>query len=68
MRRPWLKRKMYAVMCDGIGIIGGTLAYNRKDAISHLFGGGIIPAEWEAMKRSGYRTVQAQVEILQRPR
>jgi hypothetical protein len=54
---------MYAVSCDGIGLIAGTLAYSRREAISHFQGGGIIKKEWENQKLAGYRTVLALVEV-----
>jgi len=56
-------RRMYAVSCDDVGLIGGTLGYNRKEAISHFLGGGVLPGEWEKHKRQGYRTVCALVEV-----
>lgn len=63
-KRP--KHRMFAVSAEGIGIIAGTMAYSRQDAINHLFGGGPAKGEWEAMKRSGYRTVEVCVEIWNR--
>lgn len=59
-------KRMYAVSCDGIGLIAGTLAYSRRDAISHFQGGGFIRGEWEDAKTSGYRTVKAQVKVITR--
>lgn len=63
MSKRRIRKQMYAVSCDGIGLIAGTLAYSRKDAISHLMGGAIIPKEWDDCKRAGYRTVRAVVEV-----
>jgi hypothetical protein len=57
-------KRMYAVSCKGIGLIPGTLAYSRRDAISFFQGGGTISAEWEGSKRAGYRTVQAMVRVV----
>ena len=56
-------RRMYAVSCEGIGVISGTMAYSRREAIQHFFGGAIIAKEWEAHKRSGYQTVKCGVVI-----
>lgn len=60
------RRKMFAVSCKGIGLIAGTLAYSRREAIKHLFGGPAKPAkgEWGKAKQGGYRTVVAMVEII----
>ena len=58
------RRKMFAVSCKGIGIIGGTLGYSRRDAIGHLFGGGPAKGEWGKAKQAGYRTVVAMVEVI----
>lgn len=56
-------RRMYAVSCEGIGLIAGTLSYSRRDAIQHFQGGGFIAKEWEWSKRTGYRTVLALVSV-----
>lgn len=63
-----ITKRMYAVSCEGVGLIAGTLAYSRRDAISHFQGGGIIPAEWEQAKQAGYRTVMAMVAIVSKPK
>lgn len=55
-------KRMYAVSCDGIGIISGTLAYSRRDSIA-LFLIGDMSA-WEVYKRAGYRTVVAMVKVI----
>ncbi len=60
------RKKMYAVSCKGIGLIGGTLGYTRRDAINYLFGGGPVKGEWAKAKCDGYRTVVAMVEIISR--
>ena len=60
------RRRMYAISLDGVGLIGGTLAYTRKEAINHLFGCGPAEAEWEQAKDSGYRTVCVLVEVVNR--
>lgn len=59
-----IRKRMYAVSCEGIGIIAGTLAYSRRDAIMHFQGGGLISKEWERSKRNGYRTVRAMIWIV----
>lgn len=66
MRKPRLRKRMYAVSAQGLGLIGGTMAYSRKDAIMHFQGGGFMPHEWERSKREGYRTVEAKVAIVSR--
>jgi hypothetical protein len=64
MRFRRVKKKMYAVSCKGIGLISGTTAYSRKDAINHLFGGGPAKGEWWKAKQNGYRTVLVRVEVM----
>lgn len=58
------KKRMYAVSCEGIGLIAGTLAYTRRDAIA-LFRGNSNQT-WPEAKEAGYRTVCALVEIVSR--
>lgn len=58
------RHAMYAVSLDGVGLIAGTLAYSRREAIRHFQHGNFIPSEWEAFRRAGYRTVKALVEIV----
>lgn len=55
------RKRMYAVSKKGLGLIAGTLAYSRRAAISHFTEGAGLG--WEIFKRSGYRTVEAQVEF-----
>ena len=55
-------KRMYAVSCDGIGLIAGTLAYTRRDAISHFIGNS--RQTWEQAKHAGYRTVVAMVRLI----
>jgi hypothetical protein len=63
-----IHKRMYAVSLEGVGLISGTLAYSRREAISHLHGGYVDPKQWSQDKRSGYRTVMAQIKIIRRPR
>lgn len=60
------RTRMYAVSCEGVGIIAGTLAYSRREAIRHFSHGPIIPGEWERSKRAGYRTVMAMIEVVKK--
>lgn len=57
------RKRMYAVSADEIGLIAGTLAYSRRAAITCFLDHPYAPEDWEAFKRSGYRTVEAAVEI-----
>lgn len=68
MAKRYKYKRMFAVSCDGVGLIGGTMATTRHNAISHFYGGGIIPEEWEADKARGYRTVEACVRLVKRER
>ncbi len=61
-----IKRRMFAVSLKGVGIISGTMGYSRKEAINHFYGGGPARGEWAEAKRSGYRTVEARVEVVTR--
>lgn len=66
MKRIAKRRRMYAVSADGIGLVSGTLAYSRRDAIRRFLGGENID-RWSWYKALGsYRTVQALVEIKNR--
>lgn len=56
------KMRMYAVSCDDVGLIAGTMSYSRRDAISQFVGNS--NQTWEQAKHAGYRTVQAAVEII----
>lgn len=67
MGKRRLKKRMYAVSRKGLGIISGTMAYSRGDAINHYFGGGPAKGEWPAAKMLGYRTVQCGVTIITKP-
>lgn len=62
MRKPNLHKRMYAVSLDGLGIIAGTMAYSRREAIELFTPLG----KWERYKKDGYRTVMARVEIIRR--
>lgn len=62
---PRIHKRMYAVSKEGVGLIAGTMAYSRREAIKHFLGAEFIP-EWEAFKRNGYRTVMAQIKIIRR--
>jgi hypothetical protein len=66
MRTPLLgkriRRKMYAVSQARVGIIAGTMAYSRRQAIAHFLDGGTVIG-WEGYKRSGYRTVQVKIVV-----
>ncbi|MHC2867942.1 hypothetical protein ACVIYH_009075 [Bradyrhizobium diazoefficiens] len=53
-------KRMYAVSLDRVGIIAGTMAYSRKAAIECFTPLG----QWEMYKRSGYRTVLAKVQVI----
>lgn len=61
-----IHKAMYAVSCDGIGLIAGTLAYSRKGAIECFLERDFDPKDWEGFKRAGYRTVKALVKIIKR--
>lgn len=63
-KKKRVRKRMYAVSLEGVGLIAGTLAYSRKDAIRHFHGGYIEPHEWNLNKADGYRTVQALVEVV----
>lgn len=65
LRRKLYKR-MYAVSCEGVGLIAGTLAYSRRGAIDHFLHVQRDP-EWGKFKRDGYRTVCAMVKIIEKP-
>ena len=64
MRKSSLHKRMYAVSLKGVGLIAGTMAYTRRDAINHFYGGGPAKGEWDRDKRAGYRTVMARVQII----
>lgn len=64
MQRPRIHKRMYAVSKDGVGIIAGTMCYSRKAAIERFLCGGSY--QWEMFKRTGYRTVLAQIKIIRR--
>jgi len=57
-----VRKRMYAVSKEGIGIIAGTMSYSRRGAIEHFTPLG----NWQQYKREGYRTVMAKVEIIHR--
>ncbi len=59
------RRRMYAVSLEGVGLIAGTLAYSRREAIRQFQGSNRInSADWNEAKHAGYRTVQALVEVI----
>lgn len=63
------RRQLYAVSGDGIGLLTGTLAPSRKEAIAQFqlsCPEGSFALDWECAKRAGYRTVRAVVEITDR--
>ncbi|MCK1503907.1 hypothetical protein [Bradyrhizobium sp. 18] len=53
-------KRMYAVSLERVGIIAGTMAYSRRSAIELFTPFG----QWEMYKRSGYRTVMAKVQVI----
>lgn len=64
-----IKKRMYAVSCDGIGLIAGTMAYSRANAICHFLSsqaGEYEKEDWQNFKADGYRTVKAMVQVLTR--
>ena len=65
MRKSSLHKRMYAVSLERVGIIAGTMAYSRREAIKHFCGAEFVQ-EWEKFKHGGYRTVMARIEIIRR--
>lgn len=65
MRRSPIHKRMYAVSLEGVGLIAGTMAYSRRNAIEHFLCGA-RNTSWEGFKRAGYRTVMAQIKIIRR--
>lgn len=65
MMKPSLHKRMYAVSLEGVGLIAGTMAYSRKNAIEHFLC-GVRNTSWEQFKHAGYRTVMARVEVIRR--
>jgi hypothetical protein len=63
MRKPRLRKRMYAVSHKGVGLIAGTMAYSRRGAIEHFIGSLY---DWGTYKRQGYRTVEACVKVINR--
>lgn len=61
-----ISKRMYAVSCDGVGLIAGTLAYSRRDAIALFIGNS--SQNWNQAKEAGYRTVMAMIKIIKRNR
>lgn len=59
-KRTW--RRMYGVSCKRVGLISGTLAFSRKEAIDLFTPFG----RWEEYKRDGYRTVVALVKLVEK--
>lgn len=57
------RKRMYAISLEGVGLIAGTLAYSRVGAIECFLRPTYAPSDWEKFKASGYRTVQALVEV-----
>jgi hypothetical protein len=64
MRQRRIYKRMYAVSHPGLGLVAGTLAYKRRDAIECFTPLG----QWEMYKREGYRTVVAMVKLIKRAR
>lgn len=60
MQRGRIYKRMYAVSLEGVGLIAGTMAYSRRNAIEHFLC-GVKNTNWEGFKRAGYRTVLAKV-------
>ncbi len=63
------RRQLYAVSCDGLGILVGTLSPTRKGAIALFQIGcpdGSFALDWESAKRAGYRTIRAMIEVKDR--
>lgn len=65
MKKPNLHKRMYAVSLERVGLIAGTMAYSRREAIKHFLC-GVHNTNWEQFKRAGYRTVLARVEVIWR--
>lgn len=61
-----IAKRMYAVSAKGIGIISGTMAYSRRRAIDHFIEEHGL--SWGYFKREGYRTVVAEIRIVEKPR
>lgn len=63
------RRRMFAVSGEGVGLLAGTLASSRREAIA-LFQlscpPGSFALDWGKAKHAGYRTVNALVEITDR--
>ena len=57
MKWPRKPKQMYAIFCEDVGIISGTLAYSRADAIKHFS----PEFDWGA---AGYKTVAVKVRIM----
>jgi len=62
-----IAKRMYAVSKKGVGIISGTMAYSRRRAIEHFVGSSYM-REWGDFKRDGYRTVVADIILVEKPR
>lgn len=65
MGKPNLHNRMYAVSLEGVGLIAGTMAYSRRNAIEHFLCNS-KSTDWEQFKRTGYRTVMARVDVIRR--
>lgn len=65
-KRRFEHKQMYAVSKNGTGLIAGTLAYSRRSAISCFMLNVASPEKhtWQLFKHAGYRTVRAQVRVL----
>lgn len=59
-----IRKRMFAVSRKGIGIVAGTMAYSRREAIGCLFEIHECQIAWPDFKRAGYRTVEARVTIV----
>lgn len=69
MLRRRIAKRMYAVSAEGFGIISGTMAYSRRQAIA-AFQAQCVPGsfalDWSSARHAGYRTVKATVKIIER--
>lgn len=63
--RKRIHKRMYAVSLEGVGLIAGTMAYSRRNAIEHFLCNSRVTS-WQEFKRAGYRTVMAQVKVMWR--
>lgn len=64
MNKRRQQKRMYAISCEGIGLIAGTLAYSRREAIIGFLSNS--NQTWAQAKHAGYRSVMALIEIVDR--